>query len=673
MKPEFSVIKRLFRPSSFKAGIVCIIFCCLVWYSFGYEKPVFFSSIDSRIVDAMFRFRGPEATTGSVVIVDIDEKSLKEYGQWPWPRDLLARLTRDINSTGAKIIGFDILFAEKDRTSPSILFNQYQNVFADCINFKEILEKTKISPAFDHDKLFGEAIASSTSVLGYLFLFRQDNLKGGSAIPFPTINISLDPIEATFEDVELISAYRSLINIPELSTGMSEGFINAFPDPSGTVRKVPLFIEMDGLPYPSLPFEMVRIVEKIPEVRLHLSQVGEVRNQSLIGIAMGRRFIRTDGYGQLTVNYRGGFNTFPYISACDILKNKKNQSLRDKYVLVGSSAAGVMDIVATPFSVRLPGVEVHANVIDNLIRNDGMIWENYTEIGMTYFLIVTAGLFVVISLVALGPILGFSVGLVIIFAVIAGNYYFLFLNQQLLGVSFVFLSLLTVFITVTFSNYFFEGRRKLFVKRAFSQYLSPSVVNELLKTPGKLNLSIENKEVTILFCDIRNFTRFSETTPIAELGSFLNNYLSLMTDIIIKNKGMVDKYIGDAVMAVWGSPMDDPQHGINGVRTALEMVKMISKHSEELRLSNEPIEIGIGINSGYVSAGNFGSDDRFDYTVLGDNVNLASRIEKLTKYYQIPILISEQTCEILGSDLEYRFIDNVIVRGRNKSVVLYEP
>ncbi len=663
---------RLLRPTPFKAGLTCLIACCLLWYSFGYEKPSFFSAIDAKIVDAMFRVRGVQETTGSVVIVDIDERSLKEHGQWPWPRNIVADLTRKIYDAGPLVLGFDILFAEKDRTSPAALFSSYQDILGGCRNLDAILQNLENKEGFNHDRLLGKAIASGTGVLGYMFLFREDSLNTG-ATPFPSLSVSLDRHDVNFADLQLIRAYRPILNIPEIATAASEGFINVFPDQSGTVRKVPLFLMQGDIPYPSLAFEMVRLGKGEQEARLHLSAIGDEQNRTLIGVSLGKSFIRTDDLGHLAVNFRGPAHSFIYLSAANVLKGAGTAILRDKYVLIGSSASGIMDLIATPFSSRVPGVEVHANVIDNLIKGDAMTWENYTEIGLTYCIIIIAGLLLVVSLVYLGPFLGFSAGLAILAAIVIGNYQLLFLHQQLLGISFTLASLLAIFMTVSLFNYFFEGRKRLFIRRAFSHYVSPSVVNELMKNPEKLNLTVESREVTILFCDIRNFTSLSEDIPATELGQFLNRFFSLMTGIIIKHNGMVDKYIGDAIMAIWGTPLDDRQHAANAVRAALEMVAAIEPGRYPLRLAGKAIEVGVGINTGFVSAGNFGSSNRFDYTVLGDNVNLASRIEGLTKFYRNRILISEFTARALPTEFSYRFIDKVMVKGRNKAVDLFEP
>lgn len=666
-------LSTLLHPTPFKAGILCIGICCLLWYSFGYEKPPLLTAIDARIVDAMFRIRGPQETTGSVIIIDIDEKSLKEYGQWPWPRSLVAQLTAIIYDARANVVGFDILFAETDRTSPSGLFHLYRELLPECSDVDLLLEKIRSTPQLDFDRLFGEVIGQGKAVLGYSFLLRDDSLKDPGIAPFPSLNISLSSRDVDFQDLKLIRAYRPVLNIPEIANGASEGFFNVFPDANGTIRKVPLFMMMDSIPYPSLAFEMVRLGWGEQEAVLHPSTIGTGKYRPLAGVSLGRKFFRTDANGQLTVNFRGPFNTFLYLSASDILKGADTSILENKYVLIGSSASGIMDLVATPFSARLPGVEVHANVIDNLLNDDILVWENYTEIGLTFFFIIVGGLLIVLALVFLGPFAGFTVGIGIILAIVAGNYYFLFLKQQLLGLSFILISLFSLFITVTFSNYFFEGRKRLFIRRAFSQYVAPSVVNQLLKNPQKLNISAETREVTVLFCDIRNFTTLSEEASASELSVFLNDYFSLLTEVIIKNNGMVDKYIGDAIMAVWGTPLDDPNHAANAMRTAMEMIATVHRNSQRLRLAGQGIEIGIGINTGAVSAGNFGSSDRFDYTVLGDNVNLASRIEGLTKYYQLQVLLSKSTKDAAALPLDYMFVDTVLVKGRNRPADLYTP
>ena len=665
------LVRSILRPAPFKIGLLTILSSLLLFYSFGYQTPDIINAIDARIVDAMFKFRGPEQTTGKVIIVDKDEKSLRRFGQWPWPRDILAELTRKIYSASPLAVGFDILFAEPDRTSPPNVIARYPDLFTTGLPEEIVARKKNEIARFDHDHILGQAISEGPGILGYIFLFARDGLKNDAELPFPSVSISLDDQSATFSDLALPHAYRPLTNIPELSSkATSEGFFNIFPDPNGTVRKVPLFISLDDLPYPSLPLEMVRIGLGVNDARLHVSSNSK-GPRTLLGVSLDQHLYRTDGFGNLTINFRGPSTTFITLSAADIIDGQDLDLLTEKYILIGSSAAGIMDIVATPFTSQMAGVEVHANTIDNLLAGDYLIWENYTEIGITYAVISLFGLLLTASLVYLSPFPGLLAGLGLLISTVAGNYFFLFLNRELLGISYILGTLTLLFLLVTFSNYFTEGRRKQFIRRAFSRYVSPSVVNELLKNQGKLNLQVTNREVTVLFADIRNFTRISETLAPEELGNFLNNYLSLMTKIIVRHYGMVDKFIGDGIMAVWGTPLDDKDHPVNTVRAAIDMLRAVNQPGKQLKLVDSDILIGIGINSGRVSAGNFGSNNRFTYTVLGDNVNLASRIEGLTKYYGIPLLLSESTVLELPEDMGCQFIDKVLVKGRHQPVSLF--
>ncbi len=667
-------LKSFFHPSAFKAGILCIILSCLIWFSFGHEQPQFFKATDARISDTMFRVRGSQDSSGSVVIVDIDDNSLKTYGQWPWPRNVIAELVDTIFDSKPLVVGFDIMFAERDRTSPSLFFEKYR----DRLTLKDPNDRVDPSTSRqqfqDHDLLLAKAIQGGQSVLGYMFLFREDFLKSeGERSPHTTLDISIEKIGIEFKDLKLITAYRPILNIAEVSTGTSTGFLNAFPDPDGFIRKVPLFFLMDDQAYPSMSLEMYRIASGIHQARIHLNNRIPQPYQALDGVSLGDSYFKTDDYCQLGINFRGPDHTFLYLSASDVLQGAATQLLKDKFVLLGSSAGGIKDIVATPFSSRLPGVEVQANVLDNLIQKDAMVWENQSEKTVTYLGIIVGGLLICSSLIYLGPLSGLLLSFATIFSIVVCNYYLLFLENRLLGTSFLLTSLTAVFITVVLFNYLFEGRRRNFIRKAFSHYVSPSIVNELLKHPEKLDLQVDSREVSILFCDIRNFTSLAENSCPEKLSSFLNSYFSLMTDIIIKNKGMVDKYIGDAVMAVWGSPLHDPDHATNAVQAALEMVEALRQSGDDLQLAGHGVAIGIGINSGTVSAGNFGCERRFDYTVLGDSVNLASRVEEQTKKYPVEILITEYTQKLLPANSNSRFIDTVVVKGRKKPVILFEP
>lgn len=666
-------LQRFLGPPAFTAGLACTLACCVLYFFANTFPPEIFSTLDSRMVDYMFQLRGAEDSSGSVVIVDIDEKSLQEYGQWPWPRNLVAGLTEKIIAAQPAALGFDLMFAEPDRSSPSAFLEQYQ-LTTDGNPDSTSDAFTELFPSLpNYDEQLGRAFANNRVVQGYRFLFKEDFLKDTTQVPRTTQTLNRIPAVTIFDEIQLIAAYRPILNIPELRAGGTEGFVNLFHDTDGTVRKAPLFLLLDNTPYPSLVMEMLQTAHPERSTTLLLKSGKKDKYFPVQGISFGDTLHKTDGFGQLHINFRGPSNTFLYLSASDVMKTSELPFLYGKYVLVGSTASGTIDLVSTPFSSRMPGVEVHANILDNLIKSDVLIWEEELEQLLTYALILIGGVTISSSLVYLHPLFGLSQSLIIFISLAFGNYYWLFSEQKLIGFSCILAALILVFIVVVLCNYFFEGKKRLFIKRAFSHYVSPVVVGELMKDPDKLHLKANAREVTVLFCDIRNFTALAEDTTPDELSRFLNDYFSLLTDIILEHNGMVDKYIGDAIMAVWGTPLKDTDHAVNAVQAALKMEAAISRHQDSLQLAGQPVRIGIGINSGTVSAGNFGCSRRFDYTVLGDNVNLASRIEELTKYYPLSILISRSTRALLHAATPCRYIDTVQVKGRVRPVELFEP
>ncbi|MDH5525171.1 MAG: adenylate/guanylate cyclase domain-containing protein [Desulfobulbaceae bacterium] len=664
--------KKLLTPSPFKTGCLLVLAAGLIYYSFGQEKPAFLKSLDNRITDAMFRIRGETATTGKVVIVDIDEKSLRQIGQWPWPRNTVAKLIKNIGNANAKIVGLDIVFAEADRTSPKKFIDELADILPKNISAAEI-EKLKNNEALDHDIALGNALAETSSVLGYVFQTQNDGLKNESETPFPSASIRSQPATASYDDISFIPAYRAIINIAEVAQGQSEGFFNVFPDAAGTVRKVPLLMIMDKVPYPSLALEMIRLPMNAQDITIHLSQQTRAQ-KGILGVEIGNRFIPTDEHGQMTVNFRGPSHTFDYISAVDILHNKKLDALTGKYVLIGTSAAGLLDLRATPYSSIFPGVEVHANIIDNILANDPFTHDTFTEIGITLTLILVGGLFLS-GLLAFGsPVAGGLGGILVVEATIAGNYFLFFKKNELIGLTYPLATIFIIFLVVTLFNYFFEGREKRFISKAFGRYVSPEIVSQLRDHPEKLSLRGDQKNLSVMFSDIRGFTSISEKMNSQELGEFMNIYLTAMSRIVMDNNGTVDKFIGDAVMAIWGAPLDDPKHAAKCVRAAFKMLDRLDELRPGWQKQNLPfIDIGIGINTGIMSVGNFGSEQRFDYTVMGDNVNLASRLEGSNKTYGTNIIISEFTRQALGANFYCRFLDMVRVKGKNLPVTIYEP
>ena len=621
----------------------------------------------------MFRWRGSLPTTDSVVIIDIDEKSLQQVGQWPWSRTVVADLVKQAHLAGARAIGFDIVFAEKDRTSPKQYIEELKKRLNDQL-FLSRLEALKEKDTLDHDIILGNIVAEAPVVLGYVFQLSNDGLKRDEAVPFPSCNIKIDPDHFRYEDLFLLPAYRAILNVEDIAQAESEGFFNVFPDPTGTIRKVPLLMELNGIPYPSLALELLRIGFGVEEITLHGSQLVDTPKKGLLGVSIGDRFVSTDDNGQLTVNYRGPHKTFPYVSAVDVLSGKQHEHLQNKYVLIGTSAAGLSDLRAIPFSNSFPGVEIQASIIDNIIAGDSLTHDIFTEIGVTYTLIIVGGLLLSGLLAYTGPLVGGIAGLLLIVAAIVGNYQFFFLRNELVGLIYPLFTVFGVFLIVTLFNYFVEDKKKRFIHRAFNHYVSPQVVGQLIKSPDRLSLAGEQKNLTVLFSDIRGFTGISEQMGSEKLGLFMNKYLTAMSDIIMEYNGTVDKFIGDAIMAIWGAPLDLEDHPLLSVQAALQMIERLKVLQEDLNMKGIPaFNIGIGINTGVMSVGNFGSDRRFDFTAIGDNVNLASRLEGLNKVYGTNIIISEYTRDALDNQTICRYLDRVRVRGKDQPVKIYEP
>ncbi|WP_020588362.1 CHASE2 domain-containing protein [Desulfobacter curvatus] len=662
-----------FSWPAFFLGCSLIAATCVILYMCGSEKPSLIAAIDNRTMDIMFRARGACPDSGQVLIVDIDEKSLSYLGQWPWPRNVMAKITDHLIQSGVRAVGYDILFAEQDRTSPAYFISHLDKKTA--LKIPETLVHTLgKDPALDYDRVFAEALSRGPTILGYGFQFVDSGLITNHAQPFPSGVIRLEPATLQFNRISLIPAFRAVLNHPSVAASQSEGFINVLTDDSGTARQVPLVMVMDNIPYPSLALEVFRVGMDILEMTIHASSRIKAARQPVLGISLGDRFIPTDSVGQIFVNYRGPSGTFRYISAVDVLDKEIVPELKDKFVFIGASATGLLDLKATPFGSAVPGVEVNATIVDNLIRSDPFTYDRMTEIGLNYTLIVLSGLAVTLVLCILGPVAGGVATAGFLTCTIMGNYFYFFLNHQHVGISMPLISSTAILLIMSIFKAFREGKSRRFIQGAFSRYVAPDVVNHLIKTPKALSLSGQEKILTVMFCDIRGFTTLSEKMNPQELGHFMNRFFTAMSEKIMENGGTVDKFIGDAVMAFWGAPKADPDHALHAVRTALEFKGVLENLAQAWQKKGlRGISVGVGINTGPVSVGNFGSLQRFDYTVMGDNVNLASRLEGANKNYGTSILVSKATRELIKDKFFCRFIDKVQVKGRQQPEDLYEP
>ncbi len=640
------------------------LFISSIIISLNIAYPQISKSFDGKIRDYMFLIRGTVPPKDNVVIVDIDEKSLSLLGQWPWSRNKMGQIITNLSQAKVSAIGLDIVFAEEDQSSP-----------------KKVLSELKMDTknVIDYDQYFNEIVANTPTILGYQFELEDKDFAKNEPIDIPAIFIEKNKLQG--ED-KLINAKGAILNHQSLQeSGYSSGFFNNIPDDGGIVRSVPLLIRYDDQIYPSISLEIVRASLGIEKVFINYSELG-VEN-----IQLGDFFIPTDRYGRLVLNYKGGTKTFKYISAYDIYSNNfKPQDLEGKVVLIGTSAAGLLDLRATPFESASPGVEVHATAIDNIINSEFLSIPNWVD-GANLIIIFCLAL-VMVWFTTFTPFWFNPFALVIIFVGFAGfNYYALFYQ----GIVFdAFLPILTISIAslvATFMDYIFEVRQERMTRRKFASKVSSDVMEQLLKNEESDAFVAMEKEVTVMFSDVRNFTNISESMPNAKvLIEFLNEYMTPMTEIIIRHKGTVDKFIGDAIMAYWNAPGEVPDHATKAVVATMEQLHTLDGLNEKIKkdkrfqntvlmceqMGVEPLAVGMGINSGNVVAGEMGSKQRSDYTVIGDAVNLAARSESLCKFYDSKCNITNFTKERLTEKFIFRFLDLVTVKGKKEPIEIWQ-
>jgi len=617
-------------------------------YLFAFKLP---DSIDNRLRDYFFTIRGEMPAGNDVVIVDIDEKSLKELGQWPWQRNKLSTILQNLTNAGVMIIGFDIVFAEADNSSPHKVL-------------KELNMQNQNVPNFDLD--FANTIGSTPTILGYVF-----DLSGNAYSQKTEPNTPGFISERGKKQGEdyLVKAHGTYLNLPIFEqSAYSSGFFNTIFDDSGIVRSAPLVISYDDMIYPSLSLELLRILLDAQNVHVNYNENG------IENITLNDAVIPTDRHGRIHINFRGSANTFKYHSASDIYNNTFNkEELKDKIVLVGTSAAGLLDLRATAFDSVFPGVEVHANIIDNIIQGD-FIQKSSDYVSINVLLIFSITILTVF-LIAITPFYMNPIVTTFMIAITTYSLYIaLFDYGMILNIFFPLFSIVTAAILATLLDYLYEIKQEEAIKAKFASKVSQKVMDNLLKNIHSDEFHAMEKEVTVFFSDVRNFTKISEEMGNAKkLISYLNKYMEPMSEIITKYEGTIDKYIGDAIMAYWNAPTDVENHADKAVLASLEQIDSLKELNKKLKEENKPlIDIGIGLNTGIAVAGEMGSVGRSDYTVIGDSINLGARLESLCKYYDSRLNISNFTKDKLQEEYTFRFLDLVRVKGKDEPVEIWQ-
>lgn len=640
----------------------------------------FIDLMELKTIDLRFISRGSLTPGDEIVLAVIDDKSIEKEGKWPWPRAKLAQLIDTLSKGGARVIGFDIGFLEPDNNNTLRTIRQLQdhlNVLG--IENQDLSQYLREAEAMaDNDRLLADAVKRSHAkvVLGYFFHMSGEILKH---VEPETINQRLKNIskakyhmiQYTSQEAQNIPLHTALMpqsNIPQVASATPyAGYFNVFPDRDGTIRWIPMVIQCKEKLFSPLSLQIVRAYLGSPPLLVTIAEYG------IEQLKVGSLAVPTTEDGRLIINYQGRAGSFPSISVSDILQqNVAPGTFHDKIVVVGPTATGIYDHRVTPFSGVYPGLEIHASVVDNILHQQFLYrpdWADLSDIAA----IILLGLSLGAVLARLRPLTG-ALAAAALFLLYLWLCRYLFINQgAILNITYPSTVLIAVYVNVTMFKYVTEERQKRWIRNAFSYYLSPSVVTEIVKQPDKLKLGGEKKELSVLFSDIRGFTSISEGLTPERLVHFMNEYLTAMTDIIFKYDALLDKYIGDAIMAVFGAPVDQPDHAGRACRTALGMLEALKRLQARWKLEKIPnIVIGVGINTGPMVVGNMGSARRFDYTVMGDSVNLGSRLEGANKMYGTNIIISDFTYAHVSSRVTCRPLDLVRVKGKSEPVKIYE-
>lgn len=596
-----------------------------------------------------------------VVIVDIDENSLKQLGRWPWSRQTVAQMLEQLTAAGASVVAFDVIFSEPERNpAQQVLQSGQQRLSAETTS-----ELRQIAPLLDADHQFASSLENKDVVLG--FLFQQEQLAVGL---LPETYVSMDS-EASQSSVSQFAGYvANTAVLQQQSAGT--GFINSSPDPDGFIRQAALLIRYQDKVYPSLALEAARLYALAQQLEVETAPLQQIN--TIVGVTVGNTRINTDLYGRVLIPYRGPARSFPYISAVDVVHGSLDKALlKDAVVFVGTSAVGHADLRSTPVGVQYPGVEVHANVFEGLIYPELIHSHPDWAEALVFLFLVVLGVLMSLLFPALGPVSLALTGGILLLLTLGGNLY----SWQVLKLDLPLTSSLLLILGLTLLNliygFFGASQQKNRIKSIFDQYVPPAHIDEMLNHPDSVSLDGKRKEMSVLFSDIRGFTNLSEKLTATELKSLLNRYFSPITKTIFEHQGTIDKYVGDMVMAFWNAPLDVKAHAELAVKAGFSMLKITDELSKSFVLDGLPsIDIGVGINTGEMNVGDMGSEYRRAYTVLGDAVNLGSRLESLTKYYGVRFLVSQMTAKQC-QNIMFRTIDKVKVKGKTEAVIIYEP
>jgi adenylate cyclase len=619
-----------------------------------------------RVFDIYQRLAPREHVPLPVRIVDIDDESLARHGQWPWHRTVLADMVRHINNAGALAIAFDVVFPEPDRTSPAQVLKLWPG--------GETL-RSLVGHLPPHDQVFSDALAQAPTVTGFVLTAEPNDAVPARKGNFAHAGMNPAPFVPNFA-----GAVRSLPELDQAAPG--NGGLNLVSERDGIVRRVPMVLRLGDRLYPSLVTETLRVAQGASTSIIRSSGAQGAMSfgaeTGIDSIKIGDFVVPTDARGQFWVHYAHA-SRHHTISAWRVLvEGVPLDGLDGALVLIGTSAAGLLDLRATPLGPAVPGVEAHAQAIEQILTGRFLVRPDWAE-GAELLYLIVLGTVLIFALRAVGALGAAVVGAVAAALAIAASWQSFVLFGFLLDPIMPVAATIAIYGVATILSYLAAERERREVRTAFSQYLAPALVERLAADPSQLKLGGETRDMTFLFCDVRGFTTISESFKADPQGltRLINAFLTPMTDAILARRGTIDKYMGDCIMAFWNAPLDDADHGANACRAALDMRQQLvalngrlQKQAEEEGRRFVPLAIGIGLNSGTVVVGNMGSDQRFDYSVLGDAVNLAARLEGQSKTYGVDIVAGEET-HAKAPGFAWLELDRIAVKGKAEAVRVY--
>ena len=650
---------RWFKRKFGYARLACLALLVL-FAAFRISDPAPVEELRIRTFDMFQRFDPRKKVARPVIIVDIDDKSMEKLGQWPWPRTRIADLITELTRLGAVVIAFDAVFSEPDRLNPSIAADTFRNL--------DEATRDKLRALPSNDQVFADAIKASRVVLGESGL-TQEIAALDKTLPVTGLAmLGEEPQRFMFDFQGLLR------NVPVLEhAAAGRGLFTVMPERDGIVRRVPMIMLAQGQTMPSLTFEMLRVATGSGTILIKSDKAG-IKSLGLRGFQLP-----TDANGQLWVHYARQDPSI-YVPAINVLeKTVAPDKIAGKLVLIGTSAVGLNDIKTTPVSPAMPGVEIHAQVLESALTGAVISQPNY-GIAVEFTTALLFGLLVIAFAPMFGPVTLVVLGAVFASGLIGTSWYFYSQHRLLIDFTYPLMSTTAIYLTLIFSSFVREQAQRRQIRSAFGQYLSPALVEQLAQAPEKLVLGGEEREMTIMFSDVRGFTTISESFKHDPQGltKLMNRFLTPLTNAILARKGTIDKYMGDAIMAFWNAPLDDKEHQLNACNAALDMLEKIealNKIREVEALEGGftfiPINVGVGLNTGSCVVGNMGSDLRFDYSVLGDTVNLASRLEGQTKEYGFSIIVGSKTAMAIKEKFAILELDFIMVKGKKEPEVIY--